>query len=81
MKNETISKATSIFPFILSLAATESYVNIILLILGTLSTLISIIYTTYTMIVKIKDKSLNNKDLETIKEEYRKELEKWQQKK
>lgn len=81
IRSETLSTVTGISPLILSAISTEQTISIILLILGIISSAISITNTLYNLTQKIKDKKIRDEDFLEAINEIEGEIDKWKQQK
>ena len=77
LKTEATSKSTAIIPLVASQISQNSTVDNMLLLLGIISTLISITYTIISTITAIKEKKFNKAYAVKMIEEIRMEKEKW----
>lgn len=78
MNNNIRNTTTGIIPIMLSQMTTESTINIILLVLGIVSTMISLLGSLITIINKIKaGLTPTEKELQNLLDKIREEEEKW----
>lgn len=70
LKDELISKATATTPFIMTALSIEEIQQITLLVLGVISSIVSILYTIYKWYVKAKlDNKISLDELNELKKE------------
>lgn len=81
MKNNIRNTTAGIIPITLSTISTESIINVVLLILGIISTIISLIGSTITIINKIKaGLTPSEEELKKLLDEIERQEEKWKNK-